>query len=149
MSLKSDETLSLIGVRVSKSPSSTIPVVLKPPSKVTLKKYGFGTRSTGLWEGQSPEDDWLAMLAMQGNVCPICKKAPTTGRWVTDHEHVRGWKDMPPSERRKYVRGITCWFCNSTYLGRAMSHLKAVHMVAYFESYELRRDGSGTQERST
>lgn len=107
---------------------------IDPPTQATLRKYG-GT----------PEL-WWEVLVRQGGVCPICGKVPTpnatTGkvRFVIDHEHVRGWKKMPPELRWQYVRGITCWFCNGTYLGRAMNILKAQNVVTYLQAYKYRRD---------
>jgi hypothetical protein len=73
-------------------------------------------------------------------VCAICEKIPSTGRFVTDHEHVRGWKDMPPEQRKRYVRGILCWFCNKTYVGRAITVPKAENVVTYLREYQQRRD---------
>ena len=97
------------------------------PTPATLKRYGL----TAI--------EWLAILARQGNVCAICRKAPTTGRWVTDHEHVRGWKLMPDHERKRFVRGVLCWFCNHTYVGRAITVTKAKNVVSYLEAYESRK----------
>ena len=85
------------------------------------------------------------LLKSQGGVCPICGKVPSPAkssglvRFVIDHEHVRGWKNMPPEERRKYVRGLTYWFCNSSYLGRSINILKARGVLAYLIAYEARR----------
>ena len=115
--------------------SETVPVVV--PSAGTLKLYGFGFGPGAL--APDPVEDWQALLASQGGVCPICEKVPKTGRFVTDHDHVRGWKKMPPELKRLYVRGITCWFCNNTYLGRALTMLKARNVVAYLEAYLARK----------
>lgn len=122
----------------------TLPV--EPPSRPTLLKYGFGT---GLpyseLETTGPEEDWRGLLATQGGTCPICGKVPnpnkTTGkvRFVIDHEHVRGWKGMAPAERRKYVRGLTCWFCNHAYLGRGITIAKAAGVLRYLTNYAARR----------
>jgi hypothetical protein len=58
---------------------------------------------------------------------------------VIDHEHVRGWKKMPPEQRKLYVRGLTCWYCNSTYLGRGLTVAKAEGVVRYLKAYAARR----------
>lgn len=106
---------------------------VSPPAPATLKRYGL------------PLEEWQAMLRSQGGVCAICGKVPKpnrkTGRvrFVIDHEHVRGWKAMPPERRKLYVRGITCWYCNATYLGRGITVDKARNVVAYLERYALRR----------
>lgn len=102
--------------------------MIKTPSKATLKKYGLS------------EEEWKAILDSQGSVCFICKKYPKTGRLCVDHEHVKGWKKMPPEERKKYVRGLLDWFCNHYYLGRGITIEKAKNVVKYLEQYENRQN---------
>ncbi len=97
------------------------------PSDVTLKKYGLSS------------EEWLDMLAEQGGVCGVCGRVPATGRLVTDHEHVAGWKKMPPEQRKMYVRGLVCWFDNHSYLGRGITVAKAEGVVAYLKRYQARR----------
>lgn len=113
------------------------------PTNATLDKYGFG---------QLPDcyttdrvGDWLMMLENQGWGCGVCGKIPTpnkkTGkvRFVTDHEHVKGWVIAPPGVRRSFVRGITCWFCNHAYLGRGITVEKAAGVLNYLKRYQKRR----------
>lgn len=94
------------------------------PSEPTLKQYGL---TEGLWR---------KILDNQGGVCAICKQLPKTGRLVTDHEHVKGWKKMPPEERVKYVRGLLCWVCNHYYCGRGITIAKSKNLTAYLEGYD-------------
>jgi len=94
------------------------------PTDKTLDKYGLS------------RDEFHSILAKQGGVCPICSKVPSTGRWVIDHHHVKGWSKMSAGKRKEYVRGITCWFCNHYYLGRAINTEKAKNVVAYLQRYE-------------
>ena len=101
--------------------------MIKAPSKPTLKKYGLS------------EKEWLDMLASQGGVCAICKLVPKTERFVTDHEHEKGWKKKPPELRKLAVRGILCWWCNATYLGRGINIDKAKNVVKYLEEYAAKR----------
>lgn len=105
-------------------------IEVKVPSEATLRKYGL-TATT-----------WLAILASQGNVCPICKKFPTTGRFVTDHFHAKNYKKLPPEERAKFVRGVCCWWCNECYLGRGISVEKAQAVVDYLKDFEARRSAA-------
>lgn len=102
-------------------------VAVAPPSQKTLDKYGL------------TEADWWAILERQGGICPICHKVPTTGRFVVDHDHVRGWKKLPPEERKRYCRGLVCWFDNHYYLGRSITIEKSRNVTAYLEQYQARR----------
>jgi hypothetical protein len=100
---------------------------VKTPSEATLKKYGL------------IEAEWQVMADAQGHACFICEKTPTTGRLVIDHEHVKGWKKMPPEQRKLYVRGLLCWVCNHYYVGRGISIAKAEKVVKYLSDYAQRR----------
>ena len=101
--------------------------MVSPPSSATLKKYGLSA------------EEWLKILESQGGVCPICKKVPSTGRFVVDHDHVPKFKEKPPEERKLYVRGLLCWWCNHTYVGRAITIAKAEAVVEYLKTYVARR----------
>lgn len=65
----------------------------------------------------------------------MCHRQPSSGRLVIDHEHVFGWKRMPPEERRLYVRGLLCFFCNHYYLARGLTVDKAENVVRYLKRY--------------
>lgn len=94
------------------------------PTLATLKKYGLS------------EEDWRAILREQDYVCPVCTNVPSTGRGVIDHEHVKGWKNMPPEKRKRYVRGVVCWWCNHAYLGRSITATKAHNAYEFLARYE-------------
>ena len=85
------------------------------------------------WYGLSKQE-WLQIFFDQGCVCAICKQP--NKKWVTDHEHVRGWKNMAPSERKKYVRGILCSWCNFRILRAGVTLFKLRNAVSYLETYE-------------
>lgn len=104
----------------------TITVEIKTPSNTTLKKYGLSMQ------------EWYAILQRQHFVCAICGKVPSSGRFVTDHEHVRGFKKMKPEEKKKYVRGICCQHCNRYYLAKGITVEKAQNIVAYLKAYQGR-----------
>lgn len=93
----------------------------------TLAKYGMD------------EQGWLTRLRDQGWKCYICDKPSSTGRYVVDHFHVPKYKDLLPEDRLSLVRGITCWFCNHSYLGRGITVDKARRVLAYLEDFELRK----------
>lgn len=100
---------------------------IRVPTPATLKKYGY------------TEEEWRAMLIEQGGVCAICEKAPQSGILHFDHEHVRGWKKMPPEKRKLYVRALICQFCNRFVMARTMTLAKARNIVAVLEAYYKRR----------
>jgi hypothetical protein len=97
------------------------------PAPATLEKYGLN------------EYDWLTILHDQGWTCGVCGEFPKTGKFVTDHEHRRGWSKLPDAERARYVRGLTCWWDNRYLLARDPSIRRAEGVVAYLKRYEERR----------
>lgn len=114
------------------------PIARRPPVRIptpgTLRRYGLTA------------DDWLAILKRQGGVCAVCRTVPTSGRLVTDHEHVKGWKKLPREERRRYVRGILCFFCNHNYVGRRITVFKAENVAEYLRRYAQRLNGNGGEK---
>lgn len=100
------------------------------PSKATLSKYGLSA------------DEWQAILDSQDGKCPICLRVPTTGRWVIDHEHVKGWKTKTPQERKLYVRGILCWVCNNRILTRGITAEKLRRAADYLDNYERKKQNA-------
>jgi len=96
------------------------------PAKQTLQRYGLSAA------------EFDAMLEAQSGLCAICERVPSTGRWVIDHEHVKGWKGWKPERRKQYVRGVLCWWCNHAYLARGMTAKKARRIAAYLEAYDSR-----------
>lgn len=97
------------------------------PSGTTLMKYGLS------------EAEWRLILERQGGRCFVCEQVPTKGRLCIDHEHVKGWKKMPPEKRKLFVRGLLCWVCNHYYVGRSITVLKAANVVRYLKEYEAGR----------
>lgn len=111
-----------------------------PPSAKTLAKYGLSGA------------EWLAILERQFGVCAICgtlprqpvqakgKAAPTWKgpRLCVDHEHVKGYKNLPPEKRKVFVRGLVCWHCNKHYIGRAMNLIRAEAVVRYLTAHNER-----------
>lgn len=94
------------------------------PTKATLKRYGLS------------ENEWRALLERQGGVCAICLKEPSKGRLCIDHEHVKGWKAMPSDQRKLFVRGLLCWFCNHWYLARGITIEKSERVTEYLKRYQ-------------
>jgi hypothetical protein len=84
-------------------------------------------------------DDWLVLIEAQGWKCPICEKR-TGVKWVTDHQHTPRWKHMEPAERKRFVRGILCSYCNHRRVHSHVDAAEAQRIADYFKRYEDRRD---------
>lgn len=93
------------------------------PAKATLKRYGLTV------------EEWVELHQRAGGICEICRA--TTRRLCIDHEHVKGWRKMKPERRREYVRGLVCWRCNVSIIGRGIT-LEKLHAAArYLTRYEV------------
>lgn len=74
--------------------------------------------------------------------CEICGRK--TGRLCVDHIHVRNFKKMLPSEKRKYVRGLLCFMCNTALKGfektcdGKRNRLQLDGTYKYFQKYCLK-----------
>lgn len=101
---------------------------IRPPAAPTLRRYGI-TR-----------EEWLALMAAQGWRCPICLKTGAAVKWNTDHDHVPAWAKRPPAERKKYVRGVLCVYCNFRRVKSRMPSAEARRIADYLAAYEARRD---------
>jgi hypothetical protein len=96
--------------------------IVKPQSDGTLEKYGL-TR-----------DDLRRMWVKQRGRCAVCKRNKV--QLLIDHEHVRGWKRMEPSERKKYVRGLLCRHCNHRIVHRYAKIPLLRQAILYLEAYQ-------------
>lgn len=99
-------------------------MLLLEPSKQTLEKYGLSLK------------EWKKLAESQNNLCFVCKQPPKKGRLCIDHFHAKNWKKKPPEERKKYVRGLLCWYCNFKLLPRGINLEKARNIVKYLEQFE-------------
>lgn len=100
---------------------------IREPSRYTLKKYGLNLV------------DWKEMLACQGYQCPICRRVPSSGRFVIDHLHVQNYRKMKAEKKRLWIRGIPCTHCNRFFLAKGITVEKARNVVNYLEAFEKRR----------
>lgn len=101
------------------------------PTKATLVKYGLTV------------DAWGRILARQDGKCGACLKVPTSFRLAIDHEHVRGWKAMPTSERPQYVRGLLCYMCNHYRLARGATIANLAGAAQYLANYAESKGAPG------
>jgi hypothetical protein len=101
---------------------------IRPPTPATLRRYGI----TAI--------EWLKLLMGQGWRCAVCHKTGGAVKWNTDHDHVPGWAKRPPEERKRYVRGVLCAYCNHRRVNSRMSAEEAQRIADYLAAYEARRD---------
>jgi len=101
--------------------------MVRQPTDPTLKKHGL-----------TPEL-WREMLDRQGGVCGACHRAPPSQKLNVDHEHVRGYYDMPPERRRQYHRGLICYMCNKFRLARGATVENLEGAAVYLRAYESRK----------
>ncbi len=89
-------------------------------------------------------DEWTNILIRQEGTCYICRQMPKSGILCVDHIHVLKYKSMLPEQRKKYVRGLLCYMCNTALKGvektsdgkRNRAMLNGI--VRYFEAYPLK-----------
>lgn len=93
-------------------------------SEKTLKKFGLS------------QDEWQALYYKFDGKCHICKRSLEGKHANVDHEHVRGWKKMPPNKRKQFVRGLACFQCNRLLLQKSVTIKKLKAATAYLEEYE-------------
>jgi hypothetical protein len=99
---------------------------VKEPAPTTLARYGLTLAA------------WKSLRDAQGGLCGVCSKdAP---RLVIDHEHVKGWKQMPDDLRVLYVRGLCCPSCNHFVLTRYADAEKHRQAARFLDDYAKRRD---------
>jgi transposase-like protein len=101
---------------------------LKVVTPKTCAKYGI------------TQEEWLELLAAQGWRCAVCHRHRGV-TFTTDHEHVPGWRKMPPEQRRRYVRGVLCTHCNYRVVHSNLSARQAQRIADYLTLYEARRNG--------
>ena len=98
---------------------------MKHPSPATLQKYGITL------------EEWVNMYERQGGRCAICGREFRDDQRVnTDHKHVPKWKSLPPEERKKYIRGLLCFFCNNKLLPKGATAEKLRSAADYLEKWE-------------
>ncbi len=100
--------------------------LLIPPTKSTLSRYGLSM------------EEWQVMADNQQHKCFICETEPKKGRLCIDHYHAKGWKKMPPEQRKLYVRALLCWFCNHYYLSRGITIAKSKRTTLLLEEFQAR-----------
>lgn len=87
--------------------------------------------------------EWKNLLVKQQGVCAICKTLPPSKILCVDHIHVPGFKKMVLKEKKKYVRGLLCFRCNTSFgkIERQKEPRKLLEGInKYFEEYKMKGD---------
>lgn len=58
--------------------------------------------------------EYNLMLDKQNQCCAICNKHKDSFRTAlcVDHLHIENYEELPPTEKKKYIRGLLCDTCN-------------------------------------
>lgn len=87
--------------------------------------------------------EWTSMFNKQQGVCAICKTMPNNKILCVDHIHIKGFKKMIAKEKRKYVRGLLCFSCNTAFgrIERRKTPRKLLEgIIEYFNVYKMKGD---------
>jgi len=83
------------------------------------------------------------MAAKQGGVCWICKQVPKSGILCVDHRHVKGYKKLSPEDKKKEVRALLCFMCNTGLHGiekRKNARYILERYNEYFKTFKIKGD---------
>lgn len=78
--------------------------------------------------------EWEEMLLLQNNVCAMCKTMPNSGVLCVDHIHIAGYKKMEPQQKKKYVRALVCFLCNTSF-GRIERRKNPRQLLSYIVDF--------------
>lgn len=104
---------------------------LKTKERNLLNKYGLTLK------------EWQKMWDVQKGVCWICEKLPKSGILCVDHRHVVKYKKLSNEDKKKEVRALLCFMCNTMLHGvekRNTARQILERMVKYFNKYKIKGD---------
>jgi hypothetical protein len=106
---------------------------IKEPTPATLKRHGLTVQQ------------WREMLDRQDGQCSLCPAGhlPPSRILNIDHEHVRGYWDMQPERKRRYHRGLVCYWHNKNFLARGATPELFDRAAAYLRAYQERKAADG------
>lgn len=87
--------------------------------------------------------DWTKLFNQQEGVCAICKAMPKNQILCVDHLHAKGYKKMESKEKKKYVRGLLCFTCNTSFgrIERRKTPRRLLEgIIEYFKKYKMKGD---------
>ncbi len=84
-------------------------------------------------------EEYDSLLESTNKSCWMCGRKE--GRLCIDHVHVPGYKKMPAEEKKKYVRSILCFLCNTSLHGiekRKNARFYLDRINAYFTIFPIK-----------
>ena len=104
----------------------------KAKNSTLLRKYGLTI------------EEWDNKLKEQGGVCFICETFPKSGILCVDHCHAPKYDKLTPDEKKKHVRGLLCFLCNTAIrvyerTGNGKRNREMLEgTVRYFSKYKIK-----------
>lgn len=87
-------------------------------------------------------EDFNTILNDQKGGCAVCGRSE--GRLCVDHIHILGFKKLQPEDKRKFIRGVVCFYCNTSFKGfeRTRDGIRNRQQLEgtfkYFQKYRLK-----------
>jgi len=88
-------------------------------------------------------DEWEEIFEKQEGTCWICRTIPKSGILCVDHLHLRGYKKLDLEDKKKYVRGLLCFSCNTAFgrIERRKNPRQLLEgIVKYFKTFKIKGD---------
>lgn len=82
--------------------------------------------------------EYEILLAFGHGGCWVCGRLPMNRALHVDHFHVRGFKKLPPEQKRQHIRGLLCGICNRFYVGKGVTVVIAEGVAVYLKRFRDR-----------
>jgi hypothetical protein len=81
-------------------------------------------------------DEYNEMFEARNGCCEICGRHQShfTKALNVDHFHAKGYSKMKPDQRKRFIRGLLCGFCNRGFYKENPETLRKA--AEYFERFE-------------
>lgn len=89
-------------------------------------------------------EDHTEMRSRQNYQCYICNVSETETNLCVDHIHQLGFKKMGSEEKKKYIRGLLCYMCNTGIKGfdktksGTKNRQRLEGTIRYFNEFKLK-----------
>lgn len=81
-------------------------------------------------------EEFYTIKGEQNGLCKICKRINDGYELCIDHDHVSNFKQLPPEEKKKHIRGLICSPCNKG-LGNFRDNVESLlEAIQYLESFK-------------